>query len=143
LEIAKAWVWAEVVGTICSICSGLFAGVSFCLFFGRLGSHFIRLNSGTVAILYLYAAIQPLYPSLRIAGTYSLVDVDQLQVIQIALKILAASLKLVLFLRVHEILRDSRLFYFMERVAADENRITFDHKRFHEQRMRAFSKSNE
>lgn len=42
------------------------------------------------------------------------------QVIQIVLKILAAILKLVLFIQVREIIKTGRLAYFMRKIAEDE-----------------------
>lgn len=107
---------SRVAGIGFSTFSGLFAGVAFCLFFGRLGSHYIGMSSFYMSALFLYATIQPLYPLFRIFDTNSQGDTET---IQICLKILAAVLKLTLFLRVRAIIKNSRLLFFMSRVGDD------------------------
>ena len=120
-------IW-EMAGILFSTASGLFAGVAFCLLFGRLGSHYLRIGTTWIAILYLYATIQPLFPLFRIVTTYSPLGKEVVQVIQILLKILAAMLKLILFIRVREIVKTGRLTYFMKKIAEDEIIVVRDYQ---------------
>ena len=53
-----------------------------------------------------------------------------MEAIQVLLKILAAVLKLILFLRVSEILKNHRLLFFMKRIAEDETRLEKEFSQF-------------
>jgi hypothetical protein len=130
---------SKAAGIIFSTCSGLFAGVVFCLFFGRLGSHYIRLNAGWMAVLYIYATIQPLYPLFRILDTYSQEAKEAFEVIQTLLKVFAAVLKLTLFFRVREIVRNGRLLFFMKKTAEDDELLDKQFKEFREKLPRTAS----
>ncbi len=168
------------LGILFSAFSGMFAGVTFCLFFGRLGSHYINMHLVWVGLLYVYATIQPLYPVFRILDTFPLVNTAKdsvvtnavpgisatnaapagttnvtplakapapvnaagttgskspplpektLTVVQTMLKVAAGILKILLFLRVREILNDGRLAGFFQRIADDiRERHRTDHK---------------
>lgn len=85
------------------IIGGLFAGTVTALFVGRLDSSFFQSPKPVIILLYLYAALQPLYTVLGKDQIYTL-----------ALFALALLFKLVLFLLVAWIQRSGQiLFYFI------------------------------
>ena len=114
--------------------SGLTAAVALCLFLGRLGSHYIRIGTGSLAFLFLYAAIQPTFPVLRLIGTYDDAAKNYIAPIQTIIKMAAAALKLLLFLRVRELIKQDRILFFIERVGVDFPTLPMEQACFHDER---------
>jgi hypothetical protein len=96
-----------------NMASGAIAGVTFCLFVGRLGSRLLRLPPFWTGLLYLYATIQPLFPLLEMSESFSNTAAPT------TLMIVAALLKLTLYLQVAPTIADGRLLAFMKRAGED------------------------
>lgn len=98
-------VYLDSANSMFTIFSGVLAGTSMALFIGRIDSKYIHNRIIILVVLYLYAAIQPLY---------SEVWPDKFPAVKLAVLYVALLGKAVLFVFVSSLFRNNRLlFYFI------------------------------
>jgi hypothetical protein len=114
--VTASFIIALLVGT---------AGASFMgMFIGRLESAYLDVHVYELAILYLYAAVQPFYPLLRVVPDRH--DVPWLVGLDLFLKMLAGALKFGLYFVVHRQLKTGRLAFHVKQLQDLRERVDND-----------------